>query len=88
MVIVAIFMWSCYTRFGWQRKGDLFLFFYVTQYKYRYSYIYEYLPYKYTHIHPIFMNTSERLDDLNIKIYENGQIAYRCRHERQLSLKE
>jgi hypothetical protein len=50
--------------------------------------MYEYLPYKYTHIHPIFMNTSERLDDLNIKIYENGQITSRCRQECQLSLKE
>jgi hypothetical protein len=44
-------------------------------------------PCEYIHIHRIFMNTSKKLGQIDLEIYEVGQKVSHCRRGRRLPLK-
>jgi hypothetical protein len=45
-------------------------------------------PYEYMHRHPISMNTSERINRLDLEIHEVGQRIHRYQRRRYLQVKE
>jgi hypothetical protein len=65
----------CRSVFFTARCSD---YLFLTQYKYRYIRMSTHL-YKYTHVHSTSMSTSERLTQLDLKIYEVG-------HQEQLAV--
>jgi hypothetical protein len=70
--------------------SKIFFFWDVTHYKRKldtYTHTSIHL-YEYTHVHPNHMNTSKKLDRLDLEIHEVGQRVSYCRWGRHLALKE